>query len=325
MTAISTDHPRLPERAWAAVSPAAATVRELAGLDDLALLEIFRSLPSASPRRAAACEVLVSRHRGLVRSCARRYGHSPETAGDLMQVGYVGLVKAIGRFDPAVGSSLASYAQATISGELKRHFRDKRWHAHVIRSVQELVVDARAAREQLIQELGRMPAEADMVRYLGVTAAELREAECAELAMAPWSLDAPLGHDPDAGTLADRLGGDDPAVEHMLGMRAVATHWAELPAREQKILVMRFRGDFTQAQIGAQLGISQMHVSRLQSRALAYLRPRVMGLPGPMQSAGRLNPNPLARPAEAREQLGSSSYATATRLPRAAGPRRVIT
>jgi RNA polymerase sigma-B factor len=196
-----------------------------------------------------------------------------------MQVGYVGLVKAIGRFDPAFGSSLGSYAQATISGELKRHFRDKRWHAHVSRPVQELVLRTRAATAQLTQDLGRTPTEADLALHLGVTAAELREAECAEMVMAPASLDAPLGYGLDAGTLADRIGGEDPALERMLGMRAVAAHWGELSAREQKILLMRFYGDLTQTQIGGQLGVSQMHVSRLQARALGYLRPRVFGLP----------------------------------------------
>jgi RNA polymerase sigma-B factor len=281
MTAIGPDVLPSPKLALIPVSPTGAVVLELAGLNDLELLEIFRSQPPGSPRRAAACEVLVSRHRGLVRSCARRYGRSPESAEDLMQVGYVGLVKAITRFSPEVGSNLAAYAQVTVSGELKRHFRDKRWHAHVARPVQELVAEVRAANAQLIQELGRTPAEADLVRYLGVTAAELREAERAEMAMAPWSLDAPLSHEPAGGTLADRIGGEDPAFELMLGMQAVAAHWAELPAREQAILVMRFYGDLTQAQIGARLGVSQMQVSRLLAHALGYLRPRVLGLPEP--------------------------------------------
>src|SRR5260221_8482039 len=109
-------------------------LEDLGGLDDRQLLRIIQSLPRASRRRAAACELLVSRHRNLVRSCVQRYKRSPEPTEDLMQVGYVGLLKAINNFDPAVGGSLAAYAQPCISGELKRHFRDKRWQGHVERS-----------------------------------------------------------------------------------------------------------------------------------------------------------------------------------------------
>ena len=194
-----------------------------------------------------------------------------------MQVGYVGLMKAISRFDPAVGGNLAAYAQVCISGEIKRHFRDKCWPVHVNRSVQELVLEAREAACQLTQDLGRVPADSEMARHLRVTSADLREARQAEIAYRPSSLDAPMAGQPGTVTLADVLGEEDPGMEHMLGMQAVAAHWGELPPREQKILLMRFHDDMTQAQIGQQLGISQMHVSRLSSHALGYLRQRVLG------------------------------------------------
>jgi RNA polymerase sigma-B factor len=265
------------ERAPAPAVPAGPVLRDLAGLDDLELLAIFRSLPRSSGRRAAACEVLVARHGALVRACAGRYRRGAEPAGDLMQVGYLGLIKAISGFDPAAGGSLAAYAQVTVSGELKRYFRDKAWPVHVARPAQELVLEVRAATEQLSQDLGRVPAEPDLARYLDVTPAELRRAQTAEMALLPRSLDAPLGGDGDARA-ADRLGAEDPAIERMLGMHAVAAHWGELPVRERRVLAMRFWGDMTQAQIGAQLGVSQMQVSRLLSRALSYLRPRVLGL-----------------------------------------------
>ena len=239
---------------------------------------MVRSLPGGSGTRAAACELLVARHRNLVRSCVQRCRRGAEPAEDLMQVGYVGLMKAISRFDPAVGGSLAAYAQVCISGEIKRHFRDKCWPVHVTRSVQELVLEAREAARQLTQDLGRSPAESEMARHLRVSSADLREARQAEIACRPSSLDAPMAGQPGTVTLADVLGEEDPRVEHMLGMRAVAAHWGELPPREQKILLMRFAGDMTQAQIGQQLGISQMHVSRLSSHALGYLRQRVHGL-----------------------------------------------
>jgi RNA polymerase sigma-B factor len=258
------------------VSPAG---QSLAGLDDGELLGIVGSLPPSSGRRAAACELLAGRYRGLVRACVQHYLSSPELAEDLMQVGYLGLIKAISNFDPAFGRSLSAYARPCITGEIKRHFRDKRWQVHVGRSVQELVLEVREAAGQLTQQLGHIPADAELASHLGISAAAVRDARRAEQALQPWSLDAPPGCQPGAASLGDLLGEEDPRIEHMLGMRAVATHWGELPPREQKILVMRFQGDMTQAQIGQQLGISQMHVSRLLSHALGYLRPRLLGLP----------------------------------------------
>jgi len=248
---------------------------DLAELDERALLGIVGSLPRGSERRAAACELLVSRYRWLVRSCVRRYLHSPEPAEDLMQVGYVGLLKAIGHFDPAAGASLATYARSCIGGELKRHFRDKRWQVRVQRPMQELVMEVREATWRLAQELGRTPAESDMARYLGVSRDDLRQARRAELAFQSSSLDAPLAGQPGMIILADILGEEDPRMEHMLGMQAVAMHWGELPPREQEILLMDFRGGMTQTQIGQRLRISQMHVSRLRTHALGYLRSRL--------------------------------------------------
>jgi len=252
--------------------------KELAGLDDRALLGIVRLSPQASQRRAAACELLVTRYQGLVRSCVRPYRRSPEPAEDLMQVGYIGLLKAISNFDPAAGASLATYARPCISGELKRHFRDKRWQVHINRPVQELVLQVRAATWRLAQELGRTPADSDVARHLGVSGSDLRQARRAELAFQSYSLDAPLPDQPGMIIVADVLGAEDPRIEHMLGMQAVATHWGELPAREQQILLLDFRGGMTQTQIGQRLRISQMHVSRLRTHALGYLRSRLTDL-----------------------------------------------
>ena len=140
------------------------------------------------------------------------------------------------------------------------------------------MLEAREATWQLAQELGRTPAESDMARHLGVSADELRHARRAELALQPSSLDAPLAGQPGTGTLADCLGEQDPRIEHMLGMHAVAAHWGELPPREQEILLMDFNGSMTQAEIGRRLGISQMHVSRLRTRALGHLRSRLLDL-----------------------------------------------
>lgn len=268
--------------------PGRRIILGMAGLDDRQLLGIVRSQPRASERRAAACELLVSRHRNMVRSCVQRYKYGPEPAEDLMQVGYVGLLKAINNFDPARGGNLAPYAHACVTGEIKRYFRDKRWHVHVERPVRELMLELRTAAGQLTQQLGHPPAHADLARHLGVSDDDLREARRAELACQPCSLDAPLTSRPGAASLADVLGGEDPQVERLLDLSTVATHWNELPRREQRILLLRFYGAMTQAEIGRQLGISQMHVSRLLTHALGYLRQRLAGPPegGAMPAAG---------------------------------------
>jgi len=263
---------------------------DLAGMDDEALLAIVRLSPRASEQRAAACGLLISRHQGLVRSCVRRYMSSTEPKEDLMQVGYVGLLKAISNFDPAFCRSLAAYARPCISGELKRHFRDKRWQVHVKRPVQELVLEIREATWRLAQELGRMPTDSDLTWHLGISGDDLRQAQRAEVAFQSHSLDAPLASQRGARTLADSLAAEDPRLEHMLSMRAVAAHWGELPPREQEILLLRFRGGMTQAQIGQRLRLSQMQVSRLLARALGYLRSHLLDLEVPHPSAG-----PVAR------------------------------
>ena len=258
---------------------------DLTGLDDLALLSLVQSLPPASKWRAAACELLVSRYQGLVRSCVRPYRGGPVPTEDLMQVGYFGLLKAISHFDPAVGASLGGYARPCISGELKRYFRDKRWQLHVDRPVQELLLAVRDATGPLAQQLGRTPADSDLARHLGVSGDKLRQARQAQLAFQPSSLDAPQPDHGAAITLADSLGEEDPRLDHMLGMQAVSAHWGELPPREQQILIWDFGDGLTQAQIGQRLGISQMHVSRLRTRALGRLRARLHG-PEPRPAPG---------------------------------------
>jgi RNA polymerase sigma-B factor len=248
-----------------------------AAQDDGELLELVHTLPAGCRPRAAACEALVLRYRSLVRSCARRYRDSPEPEEELMQVGYVGLLKAINNFDPSFGGNLAAYAQPCISGEIKRHFRDKRWQVHVKRPVQELLLQVRKARTALVQDLGHVPTDEEVAGHLDVSLEEIRDANRADMVFHPHSLDAPMSTDDDAATLGDLLGGEDPQVERTLDMQAVSTHWGELPEREQHILAMRFYGNMTQAEIGEKLGVSQMHVSRLLARALDYLRECLLG------------------------------------------------
>jgi RNA polymerase sigma-B factor len=244
--------------------------------DDSQLLEQIRTRPTADEVREMACELLVSRYESLVRSCVHRYRDTPELVEDLMQVGYVGLLKAINNFDPAIGGNLAAYAQPCISGEIKRHFRDKRWQVHVKRSAQELLLRLRKARGELAQQLGRSPLDAELAEHLGVTMDELLDARRADMVFHSHSLDAPMYGDEDRASLADTLGEEDPRVEHTLDMESVQTHWNDLPTREQRILSMRFYGNMTQTEIGERLGISQMHVSRLLARALSYLRDHLL-------------------------------------------------
>jgi RNA polymerase sigma-B factor len=256
--------------------PAFGTVRDLAELDDNELLAIVRAESPSCDRSVGARELLVSRYRDLVWSCVRRYRNSPEPLDDLMQVGYLGLIKAINNFNPAKGKILAAYAQACVTGELKRHFRDKRWQVHVERSVQERLLEVRAASRQLAQQLGHQPAAADLASHLRITTKELAAARGAEVARQTCSLDAQLADRTGGSSLAELLGADDARVEQILDLHAVASHWHELPRRERRILVMRFYGDMTQAEIGKQLGISQMQVSRLLAHALGYLRQRLL-------------------------------------------------
>lgn len=286
--------------------PASAAARQLTELDDGDLLRLIRSLPLTSARRAAACELLVSRHHGLVLSCVQRYLRGPESTEDLIQVAYVGLLKAINNFDPTVGGSLAAYAQPCITGEIKRHFRDKRWHIHVERPLKELMLEIRNTAGQLTQQLGHLPSDAELARALGASESMVRQARHADVAFQPLSLDAPLTSWPETASLVDALGQDDPNIEKLLNLHAVATHWGELPPREQRILAMRFYGDMTQAQIGARLGISQMQVSRLLAHALGHLRARILGLPEsrPRPAAAH---HPVSSRSDGRELATASS------------------
>jgi RNA polymerase sigma-B factor len=244
----------------------------LEALPDSELLARLHVLPRQGTEHDAVCEILVSRHIPMVRACVRRYRDSPEPAEDLMQVGYVGLLKAINNFDPSFGNGLSAYAEPCVTGEIKRHFRDKRWQVRVSRQAQELLLAMRTADERLAQRLGRSPSVSDLAQELGVTDDDVLEARQADMVFSSYSLDAPLTDDSEPTQLADVLGDPDEDVDHVTDIEAVQAHLDELPYREQRILVMRFYGNLTQSEIGDRLGISQMHVSRLLTKALTYLR-----------------------------------------------------
>jgi RNA polymerase sigma-B factor len=246
--------------------------REFAGPSDKELIAAFQALPDSDPARVAAADRLVRRYESLVWTNVQRYRDSPESSEDLMQVGYMGLMKAINRFDPQLGDSLGAYAQPCISGELKRHFRDKRWHIRVSRMAQELRLSLRKATVELTQQLGREPKYSELADYLEVTEAAIAETQLASQALQAEYLDAPFTQGEEFGSLADLVGGEDPRLDAVLDMDSVWAHFDELPEREQQLLLLRFYGNMTQSEIGVELGISQMHVSRLLSHALTFLR-----------------------------------------------------
>jgi RNA polymerase sigma-B factor len=166
------------------------TAGKLEQLSDADLLARYRARPRGDPERDAACDVLVRWFTPLVRACVRPYLNSPEPAEDLMQAGYVGLLKAIRGFDPAFGNELRSYAAPCITGEVKRHFRDRRWQVRIARPAQELLLEMRTATEELTHELCLEPADPELAVRLGVGPEELRGARQAASGRTAQSLDA---------------------------------------------------------------------------------------------------------------------------------------
>jgi RNA polymerase sigma-B factor len=224
--------------------------------------------------RDRALEMLVYRYQAMVRALARRYQLPAQHYEDLTQAGYVGLMKAINSFDPAIRPDLQPYARACVDGEIKRYFRDKRWLIRVSRSDQELLLAARKAQADLAAEIGGTPTDDDVAGHLQVTTEKLRHAYQAHQAFAPGSIDAPVSGD-DERAIGEVIGADDPQLAQADTMDAVQQHWKELPAMQRQVLLMRFYGNMTQAQVADRLNCSQMHVSRLQSRALTFLRKRL--------------------------------------------------
>ena len=242
---------------------------------DEELIRLVQTLPHGATRRDRACETLLARYGHIVRAAVQRHRTAPDVAEDLTQVGYLGLMKAITNFDPAVGSSLSAYAQPCVTGEIKRHFRDKRWQLRVTRPAQELRLELRRATDDLSQQLSHTPSDTELASHLQITQSEVATARLASRAFAATSLDAPVSSDEGAASIGELIGDEDPGLEHTLNMEALRTHWGELAEPDRQLLLMRFYGNMTQSEIGEQLGVSQMQVSRLLRRSLDYLRQRL--------------------------------------------------
>jgi RNA polymerase sigma-B factor len=244
------------------------------------LVSLVHSLPAGSTPRERAFETLIARYRPMVRACVRRYQIPPELTDELMQAGYLGLMKAITNFDPDVGVNLPAYAAPCISGEIKRYFRDHRSQVRIQRPIQELRQEIRAATDTLTQQLGRAPQAAELAVHLDVSEAQVTEAQGAGRAFHALSLDAPVADEDDGASLGELTGQDDPRLEHLVDIESVHAHWAELDDQSQLLLTLRFYGNMTQEQIGERLGVSQMQVSRLLRRALDHLHDRLTAIPG---------------------------------------------
>ena len=208
---------------------------------------------------------------GLARRIARHYANRGEPIEDLEQAALVGLVKAINGFDPRLGRDFLAYARPTMTGEVKRHFRDLTWAVRVPRKVQEGRIELNQATGALSQRLGRRPAMKELAAELGISMEELAELTEASAAYRALSLNVPHGTDENF-SLADTLGAVDKALDAVVDRESLHPLLDALPPRELRLLLLRFFGDLTQSQIAAELGVSQMQVSRMLSASLARLR-----------------------------------------------------
>jgi RNA polymerase sigma-B factor len=236
--------------------------------------ELFRQMAAGSldPAYPVARDGLVSLHMPLVEHLARRFRNRGEPYDDLVQVATIGLIKAIDRFDSDRGVEFSTYATPTILGEIKRYFRDKGWAIRVPRRLQELRLSLTAATAELTQELGRAPTVAELSERLGLSPDLVIEGLESANAYNTLSLDAPDQNETDATTVLDGLGGEDEALESVEYRESLKPLLAQLDTREKRILTLRFFRGMTQSQIAEEIGISQMHVSRLLARTLTELR-----------------------------------------------------
>ena len=225
----------------------------------------------------AARKQLIEQYMSLVRSLARRYSYRGEQLEDLVQIGAIGLIKAIDRFDVNRGVELTTYATPNIIGEIKRHFRDRGWSVRVPRGLQELNIQLSRLIEELTVQLGRSPTIAELAKSAEVSEEEVLEALESGRAYSSLSLSAgSAGHDED-GELdpLESLGTEEHQYEVSEDRAVLAPGFRVLDERERKILHLRFFEGLTQSQIAQQVGISQMHVSRLIRRSLEKIREEI--------------------------------------------------
>ncbi len=234
-----------------------------------ALLIAYRRHGDADAREQVLVELMP-----LVRALASRYAGRGEPLEDLVQVGSMGLIKAVDRFDVDRGVEFSSYAVPTIVGEIRRHFRDKSWAMHVPRRLKELSVRLSRVLDELTTELGRSPTVTELAEAVGAEEEDVLDALDAAQAYSTRSLDAPFDDDGNE-SLEDRLGVEERGYDEVEDSSLVGAGLNALDERERRIVELRFFEEMTQSQIAAELGISQMHVSRLLRRALGGMRGRI--------------------------------------------------
>ncbi len=244
------------------------------------VLELFRrlrTLPEGEEYYSIRAE-LAARHERLVTAVASRYRDKGEPLDDLIQVGRVALLHAIDRYDPNRGVRFTTYAMETISGEIKRYFRDRGWGLRVPRRLQELNIAARRASEALAQELGRSPTIAEVAAAVGRSEEETLEAlEIGQQAYELASLDDLLDqNDEGSNSVSDRVAQQESPIADFRALAEIKLALAQLNPRLRSIVVWKFVEGYSQSEIAKRLGISQMHVSRLQARAVQELR-RLLG------------------------------------------------
>ncbi len=222
--------------------------------------------------REGARDSLVHLHLPLVEHCARRFRNRGEPFEDLVQVGTIGLIKSVDRFDPERGVEFSTYATPTIIGEIKRYFRDKGWAIRVPRRLQELRMQIGSATAELTQSLGRSPTASELAERVGCSVEEIIEGIESSNAYSTLSLDATDDSDDGTASMLDALGADDAGLEHVEIRESLKPLLDRLEPREKRILLLRFFKNQTQSQIAEEIGVSQMHVSRLLSRTLDQLR-----------------------------------------------------
>jgi RNA polymerase sigma-B factor len=220
----------------------------------------------------AAREALVERFLPLARQLARRYQRGGEPLDDLIQVASLGLLKAIDRFEPDRPSAFSSFAVPTILGELKRHFRDRGWSVRVPRDLQEMAVRVERVAEELSRGLGRAPTPGEIAEHIGATTEQVLEAREAAGAYRAVSLDRPRDDDEDSDGMTETMGIEDPGFGLAEDAATIERLMCVLSDREREVLRLRFEEDLTQSEIGARVGVSQMHVSRLIRQAVTRLR-----------------------------------------------------
>jgi RNA polymerase sigma-B factor len=248
---------------------AAQTTRELSRALFVELTD-----PATKQKRKVECrEQLVQLHLPLVDHCARRFTNRGEPLDDLVQVGTIGLIKSVDRFDLEREVEFSTYATPTIIGEIKRYFRDKGWAIRVPRRLQELRMSISAVTGDMSQELGRSPTPREIADKLEVTVEEVMEGIESANAYSTLSLDAGDSNDEHSGgSMLESLGMDDEALTHVEIRESIKPLIEALPTREKRILLLRFFRGMTQSQIAEEIGVSQMHVSRLLNRTLEQLR-----------------------------------------------------